>query len=174
LTLFDTSDYPRDHACFSETNKKVVLKMKDEHNGVPVRAFVGLRSKMYCFLTDKDTAEPTAKGVVRAERDRLTWAQYEAALFGSTIDQKQQTVSFSTIRSSGHQVSTLRMSKTGLCAYDDKRFVLNDNVRTLAHGHWHIVALRAEAAEAEAAAAVAAAAAPVETDAVMHEERESA
>ena len=144
LTLFDTSDYPRDHACFSETNKKVVLKMKDEHNGVPVRAFVGLRSKMYCFLTDKDTAEPTAKGVVRAERDRLTWALYEAALFGLTTEEKQQTVSFSTICSRGHQVSTLCMSKTSLCAYDDKRYVLDDNVHTLAHGHWRIAAQRTE------------------------------
>ena len=44
------------------------------------------------------------------------------------------------------------MTKTGLCAYDDKRFVLNDNVRTLAHGHWRIEALRAKA-EAEAAEA---------------------
>ena len=35
---------------------------------------------------------------------------------------------------SGHQVSTLQMTKTGLCAYDDKRYVLDDYVHTLAHG----------------------------------------
>ncbi len=35
-------------------------------------------------------------------------------------------------------LSTLRLRKTGLCAYDVKRFVLDDNVHTLAHGHWRI------------------------------------
>ena len=30
---FDTSDYPKDHKCYSEWNKKVVGKFKDELNG---------------------------------------------------------------------------------------------------------------------------------------------
>jgi len=131
LGRFDTSDYPRDHKCFSEVNKKVVLKMKDESNGVPIRAFVGLRAKMYCFLTADEKAEATAKGIARSEIARLKWSQYEAALF----EGRRHEVSFSAIRSSDHEVATLRLRKTGLCAYDDKRYVV-DGVRTLAHGHW--------------------------------------
>ena len=152
LAPFDTSDYSPDHKCWSAANKKVVLKMKDEANGVPVRAFAGLRAKMYCMLTADSVAEPTAKGIVRSEIARLSWAQYEAALFGTTAEEKRQSVNFCVIRATNHKVSTLRMTKTGLCAYDDKRYVLNDNVRTLAHGHWRIEALRAKA-EAEAAEA---------------------
>jgi hypothetical protein len=163
LTPFDTSDYPPDHKCWSAANKKVVLKMKDEANGVPVRAFAGLRAKMYCMLTAGNVAEPTAKGIVRSEIARLSWAQYEVALFGTTAEEKRQSVSFCAIRATNHKVSTLRMTKTGLCAYDDKRYVLNDNVRTLAHGHWRIEALRAEAAEAEAAEVAVAAAAAIAT-----------
>jgi len=131
LDRFDTSDYPRDHKCFSEANKKVVLKMKDESNGVPIRAFVGLRAKMYCFLTADEKAEATAKGIARSEIARLKWSQYEAALF----EGRRHEVAFSAIRSSGHEVATLRLRKTGLCGYDDKRYVI-DGVHTLAHGHW--------------------------------------
>lgn len=32
--LFDTSNYPQNHFLYSETNKKVVGKMKDETGGV--------------------------------------------------------------------------------------------------------------------------------------------
>ena len=39
LDRFDTSDYPRSHPCYSTQNKKVVLKFKDEANGVPIRAW---------------------------------------------------------------------------------------------------------------------------------------
>ncbi len=32
--LFDFSDYPKDHPLYSEVNKKVMGKMKDEMNGI--------------------------------------------------------------------------------------------------------------------------------------------
>ena len=47
LHLFDTCDYPSSHFLHSNANKKVLGKMKDETNGVPISEFVGLRSKMY-------------------------------------------------------------------------------------------------------------------------------
>jgi len=167
LSRFDTSDYPVGHKCFSAVNKKVVLKMKDESNGAPIRAFAGLRAKMYCFLSAEERAEPTAKGIARSEIARLTWGQYEAALFGTTLDEKQQSVTSSSFRSSDHRVATLRMTKTGLCAYDDKRYVLPDNVHTLAHGHWRIEGLR------EAAAATSAEAQSEEHEAVSDETPET-
>ena len=152
LSRFDTSDYPVGHKCFSLVNKKVLLKMKDESNGAPIRSFVGLRSKMNCIRTADDRAEATAKGIARSESARLTWDQYEAALFGTTLDEKKQSVTSSSFRSSDHRVATLRMTKTGLCAYDDKRYVLPDNVHTLAHGHWRIEGLRLAAAATSAEA----------------------
>ena len=38
---FDFSKYPRDHPLFSNENKAVVGKFKDETNGVPIREFIG-------------------------------------------------------------------------------------------------------------------------------------
>lgn len=46
LALFDTSDYKKDHLLYSDRNKKKVGVMKDETAGVPIREFVGIRSKM--------------------------------------------------------------------------------------------------------------------------------
>ena len=55
--LFDNSDYPK------EENKKVIGKFKDEAAGMPIREFIGLRSKMYSYVKDNGKNEKTAKSV---------------------------------------------------------------------------------------------------------------
>ncbi|CAH3159070.1 unnamed protein product [Porites evermanni] len=61
--LFDNSDYPKDSPYFSAENKKVIGKFKDEAAGMPIREFIGLRSKMYSYVKDNGKNEKTAKGV---------------------------------------------------------------------------------------------------------------
>ena len=39
------------------------------------------------------------------------------------------------IQSYGHQLQTLEQKKRGLSAYDDKRYLLEDGIHTLAFGH---------------------------------------
>ena len=60
--LFDGSDYPKDSLYFSAENKKVIGKFKDEAAGMPIREFIGLRSKMY-YVKDNGKNEKTAKVV---------------------------------------------------------------------------------------------------------------
>jgi len=48
--LYDTSDYPKEHPLYSNVNKKVLGKMKDECNGTSIAECVCLRSKMYSIL----------------------------------------------------------------------------------------------------------------------------
>ena len=60
--LFDNSDYPQDSPYFSVENKKVIGKFKDEAAGMPIREFVGPRSKMYSYVKDNGKNEKTAKG----------------------------------------------------------------------------------------------------------------
>ena len=43
-----------------------------------------------------------------------------------------------TIRSSGHELRTIRMNKVGLSSFDNKRYVLDDNINTLAFNHYLI------------------------------------
>ena len=49
--LFDFSNYPRTGPFFDNVNNKVIGKFKDETAGDPILEFVGLRPKMYSFLT---------------------------------------------------------------------------------------------------------------------------
>ena len=44
--LFDFSNYPKDSKFFDQTNKKVIVKMKDVSEGKIIDEFVGLKSKM--------------------------------------------------------------------------------------------------------------------------------
>lgn len=46
LHLFDTSNYPKDHKCFSNDSKKVVGKFNDECGGQELSQLVGFRSTM--------------------------------------------------------------------------------------------------------------------------------
>ena len=50
--LFDNSDYPKSSKFFFGENKKVIGKFKDEAAGKPILEFVGLKSKMYSYITD--------------------------------------------------------------------------------------------------------------------------
>jgi hypothetical protein len=133
IDLLDTSAYPRDHPLYSPVNAKVIGKMKDECNGKPPLEFVGLRSKMYSLLTyDDNMAKRTAKGIKkRYVAKHLKHDMYLRTLRNKTIEHAK----FRLFRSRAHKIETIECSKIALCAYDDKRFVSNDGVTTLAYGH---------------------------------------
>ena len=46
LDDYDTSDYPPDHPAYSDRNKKVLGKMKNEYNGPIVVKFLGLDRRL--------------------------------------------------------------------------------------------------------------------------------
>jgi hypothetical protein len=133
LDLLDTSGYPRDHPLYSAVNAKVIGKMKDECNGKAPLEFVGLRAKMYSLLTyDDSMAKRTAKGIKkRYVAKHLRHDMYLRTLRDKTIEHAK----YRLFRSRAHTIETVEYSKVALCAYDDKRYVLNDGVATLAYGH---------------------------------------
>ena len=51
--LFDFSNYSKDLDFFGDTNKKVIVKMKDEYGGVIIDQFIGLKSKMYSIKKNR-------------------------------------------------------------------------------------------------------------------------
>ena len=61
--LFDNSDYPQNSKFYFSENKKVIGKFKDETAGVPIKDFLGLKSKMYSIFLDNDKNSKKAKGV---------------------------------------------------------------------------------------------------------------
>jgi translation initiation factor IF-1 len=131
-TLFDTSNFDKNHYLYSKTNCKVLGKMKDECGGKPIEEFIGLRPKMYSLLYD-GKEKKTAKGVKKCVIEkRLKHQAYKQALF----DHCSMRHSMNMTRSYGHQLFSVSVRKTTLSPYDDKRFVLDSGMHTLAHGHY--------------------------------------
>ncbi|XP_060554029.1 uncharacterized protein LOC132715073 [Ruditapes philippinarum] len=131
--FFDTSDYPREHFLHSDRNKKVLGKMKDETNGKPISEFVGLRSKMYSFVCDKKE-EKRAKGIAKVTvKKDLKHAHYKNTL----LDETSVVSSMSSLRSHKHELFGETIQKTGLSAFDDKRYLINA-VDSYAYGHYKI------------------------------------
>ena len=126
----DTSNYPADHELYTMKNKKVVGKFKDECAGEKLDAFCGLRAKMYC-IKKKNRDSKRAKGVSKATIKTLMFDDYLHALReGASIRKRGRKIS-----SYYHQVVTEAVNKIALSAYDDKRYILDDGISTLAYGH---------------------------------------
>jgi hypothetical protein len=135
---FDFSGYPTDHKLFGDDNKMVVGKMKDEAGGMIITEFVGLRPKMYSYLTKLDDGSvkeaKRAKGIQRAAMTDVRHADYLSQLNKAV----ENYVNVRRIGQKHHRVFTVESVKRGLCAFDDKRYLLPDGIRTMAHGHYQI------------------------------------
>ena len=159
-SLYDTSDYPKDHPQYSEENKKVVGKMKDECASRPIAEYVGLRSKMYALLKadDKAVEESIAKApdndvnesIVKADKkeikkakgvkesvvsNKIRYKDYKEALF----DKKTYRHGMDVLRSEHHIIFGQHLNKISLSPFDSKRWIAKDGVETLAYGHDELV-----------------------------------
>ena len=54
------------------------------------------------------------------------------------LDEKTTSAQFWTIRSFAHQLTTYETNKTALSPFNDKRYLLGRDGRTLAYGHYKI------------------------------------
>ena len=135
--LYDTSDYPKDHPQYSEENKKVVGKMKDECAGRLIAEYVGLRPKMYSILEADGGNIKKAKGVKKSVvKKNITHRQYKEALF----DRKTYRHGMDVLRSEHHIIFGQHLNKISLSPFDSKRWIAEDGVNTLAYGHEELVA----------------------------------
>lgn len=135
IDVFDTSDYPVNHKCYSDANCKVIGKFKDECEGVAPLQFVGLRAKMYSLLMPHDKEKTTAKGIKTSYiKKHLRHETYLECLVG----EEKNRAEFHCIRSVNHQLKTVKIVKDALNPYDDKRYILDNGRDTLAYGHYRI------------------------------------
>ena len=130
---FDLSDYPKNHKYHDSTNKKVLCKMKDEGESKPMVEFIGLRAKMY-MQQYQDNSKVVAKGVKSYVKNTLKMEEYKQALFNKKNIYKLQN----SLRSYEHEMYSITLNKSSLCAYDDKRYICSDGISTLAWGHCKI------------------------------------
>jgi len=127
---FDTSNFPKEHKVYSNKNKGVLGLFKCEYID-PIRAFCGLRSKVYSVLIDNRSickAKGTGKSAIM---HKLKFEQYRECLFGK----KALYTSFNTIQPHKFDMYTMKHNKKALCPLDTKRIVLEDNITTVAYGN---------------------------------------
>ena len=142
IDAFDTSDYPTTHPLHSKKNAKKLGEFKDECNSLQPHEFIGLRSKMYSLKLPNSRIKITAKGVSRSHiLKNLKHKDY----FHTIQTTKSSYDTFRTTTSQKHAVKTQEVNKLCLSAFDDKRYILPDGGSTLAHGHFRIPELNAQA-----------------------------
>ena len=108
LEYFDTSNYPRDHPCYSTENEKVIGKFKDELGGEKMTKFVGLRSKMYAYQVENGEVSKRCKGIKQCVvKKNITFEDYEKCLKEQVELFREQNV----IRSYKHQLFTETVKK---------------------------------------------------------------
>ena len=139
---YDFSEYAFDHPNYAPKNKKVIGKMKDELCGMCMDEFTGLRPKCYSILSIgivKDNVkvnndEVQFQKAKDSKKDHLNHDDYNMVLEKlESIVVKQNL-----IRSKEHTLKTYHTKKVALTAFDTKRWILDDNINTLAYGHYRI------------------------------------
>ena len=133
-----------DNVLFKDlSNQKQLSKFKDESNGLPIYEFVGLRSKLYSYISiqrDEDkklilTESKKAKGVSKSSVKKfMKFDEYYSCIVNKNIIEKE-TIS---IRSKNHQLMTLKINKSALSSFDDKNYILDDGITTYPYGYYKI------------------------------------
>lgn len=135
---FDLSDFPKDERNYNDkTNMKVPGKMKDESEGIPIMEVAALKAKTYSnrmWDGNKIKDKKRGKGFTHTvTNDIIQHEGYVDCVLGGAIIQADMH----SIRSYDHRLHTIRLTKSTY-GYDDKRWVMDDGISTLAHGHYKI------------------------------------
>ena len=101
--------------------------MKDEYGRVIIDQFIGLKSKMHSIRKINDSESSTAKGVNIATE----FNEFKDVLFNKKIIKHKMK----RIQAKKHKIGTYEIDKISLSSFDDKIYVLDDGVYTLAYFH---------------------------------------
>ncbi|GFQ99102.1 uncharacterized protein TNCT_319521 [Trichonephila clavata] len=103
-------------------------------NSKPIIEFVGLRAKMYSMLTS-DSEKKTAKGVSKVViQQKLKHANFLQNL----RENKSTKENMILFKSENHGIYIVTQNSASLSSFDDKRYILDDNIGTFAYGHYKI------------------------------------
>ena len=134
---FDFSNLDKNNPLYSIHNMSKTGKFKDELAGKTFKGFAGLKPKLYAILYEepcgKDSETKIAKGIKRCTKNKeLSFNSYKHTI-ETTMD---VSVSMNYIISQKHEIYSMSRRKIALSINDTKRFILQDGIHTLAHGHY--------------------------------------
>ena len=127
----DFSDYPKEHKCYDENNKKVLGKFKDELKSKIITGFISLRPKCYAYSVFGDEKEyKKCKGIAKGTvRRQMKYEEFETVLKTNEVIHKL----FNSIRSKNHIIFSITTKKIALSSYENKKYWI-DSVDSLAYG----------------------------------------
>jgi len=130
--LFDTSNFGKDHPLYTTKNHRVLGKFKSETGSLAPHEFVGLHAKKMYSLDVPLQFQNLSERYKKVRHQKHVRHQQFVDVLNSL---KPTSSTFRTFRSTNHVLRTLEITKTCLNAFDDKRYILNDGVTTVAYGH---------------------------------------
>ena len=144
-SLFDFSNYPSNHPCFSKDNKKVPGKMKDELGGNILLEFIGLCPKAYAFkkliLYGNEDGDEKEGEIIEVKKLKSI-QKYEVRRNihcddskYTVFEEKTHYATNVTLLSHLREIRTVRIHKVAMTPYDDKRYLLDDGVISLPFGY---------------------------------------
>ena len=129
---FDISGYYPNQPLPVGLNKTIIGLMKDELGGKIMTEFVALRPKHYSYKVLDGLEDKKCKGIKKCVvRKTLTFEDYKTCLFSDSTEYRSQLM----LRSSKHELHTIRVNKATLNRDDDKKISRKDRISTFARGH---------------------------------------
>ena len=125
--MFGFSEYPVNSKFYDLTNRKVLEKLKDEFKGKVIYDFIGLKSKMNSLISVDNKEVSKAKGVNK----KIKHKEFTNVLFNRKVIRHNMN----RIESKLHKIVIYNIYKVSLSCFDDKRYVLDNGVNTLAYFH---------------------------------------
>ena len=122
-------------------HNKEVGYFKPEAEPTVITEFVGLRPKVYSTKEqDNPEAHMRCKGTPKDSMAMyVRHESYLCCLFHNDLPENiRQHVDINVIQSKDHHIYSVKSSKVSLSCNDSKRFIMQDNVHTLAFGHYAI------------------------------------
>ena len=141
--FFDFSNYPTDHPLYDASKARKCGLFKDELESIIAREFVGIKPKLYsllffevlhslirkCKFGAKNAGKSIKKDVLRR---CVTHAEFRKTRLRMTSLKIRQNL----LRSKSHKIHAYQEVKVAMTAFDSKRYLLDDNIHTLAFGHY--------------------------------------
>ena len=126
--LFDFSDYPQNSMFFDPINKKLIGKVKDEVKRKLTSEFVGLNSKMYSLIDVDGKKIKEQKHSINFFKKNIRHKEFVDVLFNKKLLRHK----IKRIQSKLHRTGTYGVCKISLSCFDDKRYILDDGINSLA------------------------------------------
>jgi len=135
VELFDTSNFETTHPLYSLKNHRVLEKFKSERGRWRRLNLWVLGQKCIVSMYQTNKLKFGQKGIKKSYIKNMSainnfWMSCKLS--------KLQKVSFEHFGQKNHTVQTAEILKKCLKAFDDKRYILDDGIATLAYGHYQI------------------------------------